>query len=413
MRFRMLSQCGQGLALLNRLQDDGYECEFWTPPNIPADLYEDIIPRTDDWHDGLDEETVVLFDAPGSGKLATDLPLTWGASPINDVLHFDRTFGLKIAKIHGLKIPAYGRFNATAPAAEFLSGCKESRWGLELPNGVVFYEDQSGRQMCELLEFTEPLTDFYLVERVPGESLSLSGWYVGGELVPNSLFSTVEKNRFLAGDYGPRCPTAQLCTGWFWPPKRKRDGETTPTLYRHTLKKLEPWLKQEKYQGPLCLRLRIGETDGIPSFYGFETGFRYPAIYAMLEGLEVDLADVISTMVAGEKPELKPTRSRIGAMAISVPPYPYFAGRANHLVRGNLDAEHVWPLDVKCVAGCNFTAGAQGIVAYLTAQAEKDEELAGNLHELADTVNVADKQLRDDGPDAGEVIELLTNWHYF
>jgi hypothetical protein len=51
-RFRMLSQCGEGLALLNRIQTEGHECDFWSPANVPADLYEGIIPRIDDWRPG-------------------------------------------------------------------------------------------------------------------------------------------------------------------------------------------------------------------------------------------------------------------------------------------------------------------------------------------------------------------------
>ena len=126
-RFRMLSRCGEGLALLNRIQSEGYECDFWIPPQVPADLYDGIIPRIDDWRDGLDDETVVLFDAPGSGRLTGGIPVTWGAGPLNDVLQFDRAFGLKIARIHGLKVPAWGRFNATAPASEYLQGCQGGR----------------------------------------------------------------------------------------------------------------------------------------------------------------------------------------------------------------------------------------------------------------------------------------------
>jgi hypothetical protein len=408
----MLSQCGEGLALLNRIQAEGHECDFWSPPNVPPDLYEGIIPRIDDWRDGLDDHVVLLFDSPGSGRLAEQSPLSWGAGPLNDVLHFDRAFGIKIAKIHGLKVPAWGRFNATSPAIEYLQP-EKGRWDLELANGQIFYEDQTGRQMSGLLEFSEPLTDFYLIERSAGRSLTLAAWYVGGELVPQTLFSTVEKTRFLAGDYGPRCPSPQSCMGWLWPPKRKREGETTPTLYRHTLKKLEPFLKQHKYQGPLCVQLRIGEADGIPSFRGLRTGFCYPAVYAMLEGIEGDLGDRLLQMAQGEKPELKLRHEWLAAMAVSVPPYPYYAGRANHLIRGELNHGHIWPLDVKLVAGHMFTAGAHGIVAYVTTRSQDRKELAGKLVELSQSIGVSDKQIRCDGLGGDEAIELLRKWHYF
>ncbi len=410
-RFRMISRCGEGLALLRRVQSEGYECDYWAPSTVPGDLYEGLIARVEDWHDGLDDETIVLFDAPGSGRLTANLPRSWGAGALNDVLQFDRAFGLKIARIHGLKVPAWERFKDIASAVEYLQE-HEGRWDLELPNGQVFYENQTAHDMGELLEFSEPLTDFYLIERIEGQALTCSAWYVGGEIVSGSLFSTIEPRRFLAGEYGPVCQPP-FCLGWFWPPKHKRDGETTPTLYRHTFKRLEPFLSSHRYQGPTCLRLRIGKADGIPCFYGFETGFRYPALYAMAEGIKGSWAEILTALAQYEQPKLTTTSNWLAAMALSVPPYPYGLGRANHLVRGPLDGDHIWPLDVKTVAGYNFTAGAHGIVAHVTAQADDRKDLAGKLMRICETLHVSDKQLRYDGLESDEAIMFLKDWHYF
>lgn len=357
----MVSRCGEGLALLRRIQSEGYDCDFWVRPGIARDLYDGLIPRVDFWRDGLDSETAVLFDCAGSGKTVAEIPRSWGAGALNDVLQFDPAFGMGIAKIHGLNVPS-----------------EES-------------PDQG-----------------------QDETLTLQGWYVKGELVTGSLFSTIEPNRFLAGNYGPRCQSP-LCLGWFWRPKKKRDGETTPTLYRQTLKRLEPFLKEQKYSGPLCLKLRM-EKDGKPVLLAFETGLRYPALYAMLEGLQPQgsIGECLAAMSQGEMAKLQPSFDWLGVLALSVPPYPCYAGRANVSVEGEiLENPHVWPLDVKQVAGEVFTAGAHGIVAHVTAQVAQREALNSALYRLSESIAVADKQLRSDGLDSNNLIGLLKEWHYF
>jgi hypothetical protein len=239
--FRMISRCGEGLALLLRIAEEGHEVDFWLPGTIP-NLYESMLPRVADWHEGLDDETFVIFDSPGSGNAAVGIKNSWGAGTFNDVLQFDREFGLKIARLHQFKMPA---------------------------------ED----------------------EKVDGPEVYLQAWYVMGKLVTNSLFSTIESNGSVVG--------------WFWPPKRKRDIETTATIYRHTLHKMGSFLETNKFCGPLCVRTIIGKEDGLPYFYGFETGLRYPSIYAMAEVLD-GWGDMIAAMSVGEMPMLQPSHDWIG-----------------------------------------------------------------------------------------------------
>ena len=245
----MISRCGEGLALLLRIAEEGHEVDFWLPGTytIP-NLYESMLPRIADWREGLDEETIVIFDSPGSGKAAVGLKNVWGAGTFNDVLQFDQEFGLKIARLHQFKMPA---------------------------------DD----------------------EEVEGPEVCLQAWYVMGRLVPNSLFSTIERNGSVIG--------------WFWPPKRKRDIETTATIYRHTLHKIAPFLETNKFCGPLCVRTVIGKEDGLPYFYGFETGLRYPAIYAMAEVLD-GWGDMIAAMSSGAMPELQPSHDWIGYFGAGV-----------------------------------------------------------------------------------------------
>jgi hypothetical protein len=63
--------------------------------------------------------------------------------------------------------------------------------------------------------------------------------------------------------------------------------------------------------------------------------------------------------------------------------------------------------------GRNFTAGANGIVAHVTASAKKTGELETKLRHLCETVMIADKQIRNDGLGAEDALGLLRDWNYF
>lgn len=297
-RFRMISRCGEGLALLLRIAEEGHDVDFWLPGTIP-NLYESMLPRIADWREGLEDETIVIFDSPGSGKAAVGLKLVWGAGTFNDVLQFDQEFGLKIARLHQFKMPA---------------------------------DD----------------------EEVEGPEVCLQAWYVNGELVPNSLFSTIERNG--------------SAIGWFWPPKRRRGIETTATIYRHTLHKMAPFLETNKFCGPLCVRTVIGKEDGLPYFYGFETGLRYPAIYAMAEVLD-GWGDMIAAMSAGEMPELQPSHDWIGY----------------------------------------FGAG----VVHVTVKNSNIAELKASTKKAAEQIRIGYNTMRVGDLDCEEAIELLKRWKYF
>jgi len=417
-RFRMISRCGEGLALLRQIQAEGCECDFWCPGNVPLSLYQGMIGRVDNWKENLDDDVTVIFDSPGNGQVISYANSSWGAGTLNDVFHFDRSFGLRIAKIYSLKIPQWHYFNDIASALEFLNmkdkdaDKKEIRWNLELAGRGVHYENQACRDMIDLLEISQASGGLFLIEEIEGQSITCQAFYVKGNLVENSIFSSIERSKFLAGNYGFTCQPPNVL-GWFWKPKKKREGFAKPTIYRHTLKKIEPFLQQHEYTGPLCVKLKISKSDGIPCFYGFETGLRYPAIYAMLEGVENNVSDIIIAMAQGELPELKVSHDYFGSIALSVPPYPYFPGRFGDFIRIDLENEHIRPLDISIKDNKCFTAGAHGIVAHVTTKNKSVDILEKELYVLCETIKVADKQIRCDGFGQSDTIELLKNWNYF
>ena len=131
---------------------------------------------------------------------------------------------------------------------------------------------------------------------------------------------------------------------------------------------MAPFLETNKFCGPLCVRTVIGKEDGLPYFYGFETGLRYPAIYAMAEVLD-GWGDMIAAMSAGEMPELQPSHDWIGY----------------------------------------FGAG----VVHVTVKNSNIAELKASTKKAAEQIRIGYNTMRVGDLDCEEAIELLKRWKYF
>ena len=83
--------------------------DFFLKDPEGKNLYRGILPRVDNWRDGLTKDAVILVDMVGFGKEADKLRSegfkVYGGSEIADNLELDRTFGLDVASNAGIEIP--------------------------------------------------------------------------------------------------------------------------------------------------------------------------------------------------------------------------------------------------------------------------------------------------------------------
>lgn len=251
MKFRLISKYGDGLMLLHRIQKEGNKVDYWTNGYNPKIR----LKRSVSIDAGLDKDTVIIFDTEGFGCIADKLKKAgyrvYGAGGINDALC--QKFGQKAAKISGLLT-------------------KKPDKGIEL---------------------------------------STEGFYIEGELVPNSLSFALEQKRFMDFDKGP-LTTGQTAIMKFWPEKE-------PRIYRMTLKKMAPFLKKFKYSGPLRITCMITGRDDV-HFLGWTSKFKW--IQALLDGLNMSAGKFVSDLASNQKPVLKPSHDWLGTVVVSVPPYP-------------------------------------------------------------------------------------------
>lgn len=390
MKFRLISRHADGVGLLYRLYQEGHDVDFWVQEKKAKPTYRGILPQVQSYVSGLKKSDIVFFDMVGLGFLADKLKKSgiavYGGGRLNDKLELDRLFGIQTAEKARMKVPEYKVFSSSTKAIGFVKGSKKT-WVFKPLNNkspMDTYVSEDSEDMVGWLEYLKPKDKFILQEKIKGTEISTEAWYVNGELVPNSVNSTVETKKFMDGDKGPNtgCMTSVV---WFHKGK--------PKVYFQTLAKLEKFLRQKKYSGPLDMNC-IFTKEG-PYFLEFTTRFGYNAIYAALPEFG-EFGTFLSKLAQGKIPKIKPSGQYYGAIRISIPPYPNDVdANAGLPIRGIDSLKETFLLDAKYDSRF-VTAGVDGVVCEVTARAENLDELEKLLYKKVDKIKLPNKQYRSD-----------------
>lgn len=384
--------------------------DFWIKDKAAKDSYKGILKQVSDWNTGLDKNTVILFDMVGLGSIADNLKksghLVYGAGKLNDSLELNREFGIKMAQNHGLKVPLWKRFDSFDKAKTFISKADKA-WvfkPLNNSNPANTYVSQDAKDMRDMLLYFEEnwqgKVDFILQEKIDGVEMSVEMFYFEGNPVPNTLNSTLECKRFMEGDKGSNTG----CMGSvvrFW-------KNPAPKIYRLTLAKIEKFLKQFKYSGPLDCNCMISKADKMPYFLEWTARFGYNAIYALCEGINTSLGEFIT--INSKK---KPLYDWLGSVRVSVAPYPNDTKATANIPIGFTDNEHIWPLDVMMKNGRMVTAGVDGVVCEITGRNETLSGMGNEIYNRIKKLKIPDMQYRSDIVSSAETkINKLKEWKY-
>jgi len=398
-KFRLISKSGDALALALRIADEGNEVDFWVKSAKAKPSYKGILKQVKDWRYGLTKDTIIIFDMVGLGSIAEQLKKSgykvYGAGKMNDALELNRDFAMKLARIVGIKTPKYKVFKSFNKAIDFVSK-SEKTWAFKPLNNAspaYTYVSTDKDDMVDMLAYFKTIwtgkVDFILQEKIEGVEISTEMFYVDGAPVPGSLNSTLELKRFMNDDKGPQTG----CSGSvvrFW-------KQSDPKIYRLSLKKMGSFLKRFKYNAPLDVNCIISEEDKLPYFLEFSSRFGYNAIYALAEGLNMKIGDFVSQMASGDIPELKPSFDWLGAIRVSVPPYPGEKGvEAGKPIRGIESLDHIWLLDVAHKNNQLVIAGVDGVICEVTGQAKDLDRLGGIIYGRIDDISIPDAQFRTD-----------------
>ena len=128
MNFFMLSKCGEGAGLLQRLQQEGNICSIYIQEKDYSNIYSGILPQTDYPADG----DIIIFDSSASGKKADYFKKegfkVFSASSFHDKLENDREFGLEFMLQHGIMIPETQNFTKFSEGIKFIKENKKKRY---------------------------------------------------------------------------------------------------------------------------------------------------------------------------------------------------------------------------------------------------------------------------------------------
>ena len=234
MRVAIADAWGCGTSWWLRLQAEGADVRVWSDtsecPNgeVGKGLVtkEASYDRLVAWAKEAPEETVVLFCQSKYGEKADALRedglYVVGGGAFADKLEDDRQFGQDVAAACGMNIPQFRAFTSISDAINAFSGSRE---------GGVFksddYLESDATQVCttgeQLVEYLKHLRERYrdrvkfIVQELIGgrESVDfdINRWWNGQAFVgPYGL--TMEKKRFMAGDFGPSTGCAVNCLWW-------------------------------------------------------------------------------------------------------------------------------------------------------------------------------------------------------
>jgi len=420
-KFRLISKSGDALALLLRIAEEGNSVDFWLKTAKTRPSYRGMLSQVSDWRRGLTRDTVCIFDMVSLGSIAEQLKKAgykvFGAGKINDALELNREWGMKMAKVSGLRVPEYKRFTSFTKGADFIAE-QGGAWVFKPANNAspaLTYLSDSPEDMVEMLGYFKSIwtgkVDFILQKRIYGVEVSTECFYVKGEPVPNSLNSTFETKRLMNGDNGPNTG-CQSSVVRFW-------KQSNPKIYRLGLKKMEPLLKRFKYNGPLDCNTIVSETDKMPYFLEWTARLGYSAIYALCEGIGVNVGDMIASLANGSPGAsgalLRPSYDWCGAVRVTVPPYPSEHGVSVGIpIRGVDSLEHCWLLDAKFEKGKLTSAGIDGVVAEVSGKADTIERLGKQIYDRIAKLKIPDKQFRTDlVENTNRRLSKLRDWNYF
>ena len=414
MKYRLISIHGDGLALAAKLQKEGHDVSFWVKTKQAKPSYDGIVDQVDDWRKGVTKETFLLFDMVGMGHIADRLKgdgfKTYGGGKLNDSLELNRAFGMKTAKMCGIKVPNWKQFTNFKTASRYVQD-NECLWvfkPMNNKNPELTYVSQSNSDMLDMLEYFgsvwEGDIDFVLQEKIEGVEISTEAFYIDGVLVKGTLNSTIELKKFMDSDIGPNTG-CQGSVVRFW---KKSD----PKIYKLTLAKLESFLKRFKYTGPLDCNCIISEKDKMPYFLEWTARLGYSAIYAVCEGIK-SFGGFLDSVTVGDAPVVD--YDWLGSVRVSIPPYPNDKGLTGSAGRpiGGVDESHTCLLDARYEKGKLVSAGVDGVICEVTGKAPNANALSSQVYERVERLSVPDKQYRTDVfTMADERIKQLHKWKY-
>lgn len=403
MKFLLYSQCGEGCGILHRIQQEGNDVAVYIKDKYYKNVYNGILPKTENPESYIDDGTIIIFDMSGNGKLADRWKrqgyAVFGGSNFADKLEFDRAFGFEVMEDHGIQIPDTVMFTDFSRGLEYVKNNKKrlvfKPSGDSMPCKLT-YVSSDNKELIEYMKYVEKhfgkhIDEFALQEFVDG-SLVSSEFFCDGQkfLLPGN--HTVEVKKFMNDDLGPSTGCSGNIT---WP--------ADTSVLQDGVKRIEELCVKEGYVGQIDLNAVVTE-DGI---YGLEwtPRFGYDATPTLLCGVD-DVGKLYSDITRRQIKKMSFNSEYMGSLRITIPPYPIEPSKG--------DAEEVspnlgipiqnWEKDQDCLyfyevmfdEGQLVHSGGTGVIAIACDTGSDCMEILQHPYEVVESLQIPDKQYRTD-----------------
>ncbi len=423
----MISKCGEGLGLLNKIQEEDNEVRVVIQNEDYKSVYKGIIEQANIFWG--DKDTIFIFDFSGMGSLADRLKKeghkVFGGSKWADKLEHDRMFGLNIMKKVGIKVPETKEFNNFEHGRKFILENKNKRFvfkpsGDELPSKLT-YSCSDCEDLLKYLDYVEKyfindIDSFVLQEFIEGKIISSEFWSQGskGFVWPGN--HTIEVKKFMDNELGP----STGCSGNLV----AINDEGCPIMQE--VLKIEDECIKEDYFGCIDLNTIITKKGEI---YGLEwtPRFGYDAMPTFLQLIDGDLGELFSDISRGQLKKMRLFEDEYaGGIRLTIPPYPVEPESAKDVkkltpnlgvpIRGfkESDYDSLYFFEVMKEDNELFHSDGTGVIAVVSDFAISPEKCFDNVYKILEEVKIPDKQYRTDLAEVlpkmyHEVEELIEN----
>lgn len=409
-----------------RTKQEGHEVRAYIKEESDADVYNGFIDKVKDWQEFQDWADVIVFDDVEFGIIADKLrkagKLVVGGSEYTDKLEMDRDFGQNELKKYGVSILPHSHFSSYDDAIKFIKenpGRYVFKPSGNIPStgkGLLFIgQEEDGKDLMEILAKNKDVWQkkapvFILQKFINGVEIAVGAFFNGYDFIyPVNV--NFEHKKLFPGNLGPF--VGEMGTMMYW--------AKSNTLFRATLEKMLPALRESKYVGYIDINCVVNGSGIYP--LEFTSRFGYPTIPIQQEGIFMPMGELLWRIARGETFELKTKRGFQIGVRILIPSYFVSKKEGSETINTyrdlpiffrnpkNLEGVHIE--DVKFENDVWRVAGSSGVLMVITASARTVQEARRKVYARIQNIAVQDMFYRVDiGTRWFEDSDKLQTWGY-
>jgi phosphoribosylamine--glycine ligase len=399
----MYSQSGEGAQVLKKIELEGNSVALFIKDKAYKTVFDGLLEKTENPFDFIDDDTVIIFDISGNGKIADNYKKhnlkVFGASSFADKLEQDREFGYEMMVKSGIKVPNYKEFSSFEDGKKYVT---ESQLRLVFkPSGSMpcklTYVSKDASELLAYMDFVEKhygdkIDSFVLQEFIEGIVVS-SEFFCDGTRFIHPGNHTVEVKKSMNDDLGPSTGCSGNIT-WLCEDDKIMEAGVS---------KLEKLCVENGYVGQIDLNVVVNDSG----LYGLEftPRFGYDATPTLLGSVDMDLGKFFSDICSNQMKEFPIFDTYAGAVRLTIPPYPVETEKDPEdfspsigvpILNSEEYQDECYFYEVKMEDEVLQHAGGSGVILCGLSDSDRADNCLDRAYEILENVTVPDKQYRTD-----------------